>query len=65
MALKTEIQDTMKSAMKQGDRTTLDTLRLLLSVLHNEEIKGRRELTNEEVRKTIATLCKQRMESID
>jgi uncharacterized protein YqeY len=65
MALKAEIQDTMKSAMKQGDRTTLDTLRLLLSVLHNEEIKGRRELTDEEVRKAIATLCKQRMESID
>jgi uncharacterized protein YqeY len=64
MALKAEIQEAMKSAMKQGDRVTLDTLRLLLSALHNEEIKVRRELTDEEVQKTIATLCKQRTEAI-
>jgi uncharacterized protein len=65
MALKAGIQDAMKSAMKQGDRVALDTLRLLLSVLHNEEIKVRRELTDGEVQKVIATLCKQRMESIE
>lgn len=55
----------MKSAMKQGDRVALDTLRLLLSVLHNEEIKARRTLTDDEVQKAIATLCKQRLESIE
>lgn len=65
MALKAEIQEAMKSAMKQKDRIALDTLRLLLSALHNEEIKGRRELTDDEVLKTIATLCKQRTESIE
>jgi uncharacterized protein len=64
MALKAKIQEAMKSAMKQGDRVTLDTLRLLLSALHNEEIKARRELTDEEVQKTITTLCKQRTEAI-
>jgi uncharacterized protein len=44
---------------------TLSTLRLLLSAIHNEEIKARRELTAEEIQKTITTLCKQRNESIE
>lgn len=55
----------MKEAMRRGDRVTLSTLRLLLSALHNEEIKGRRELTPEEALKTVTTLCKQRQESIE
>lgn len=65
MGLKAEIQDGMKAALKSGDRLTLSTLRLLLSALHNEEIKGRRELTPEEILKTISSLCKQRQESIE
>lgn len=65
MELKVEIQDAVKAAMRRGDRVTLSTLRLLLSALHNEEIKGRRELTQEETLKTIASSCKQRQESIE
>ncbi|HXG51331.1 MAG TPA: GatB/YqeY domain-containing protein [candidate division Zixibacteria bacterium] len=65
MGLKAEIQAEMKSAMKRGERVTLDTLRLLLSALHNEEIRTRRELSDDEVRRTIASLCKQRTESIE
>jgi len=65
MALKAEIQDAMKAAMKGGDRTTLSTLRLLLSAIHNEEIKVRRELTPEEIQRAIASLSKQRSEAID
>ncbi|MCZ6623732.1 MAG: GatB/YqeY domain-containing protein [Deltaproteobacteria bacterium] len=65
MGLKVEIQDGMKAALKSGDRLTLSTLRLLLSALHNEEIKGRRELTLEEILKTISSLCKQRREAIE
>lgn len=65
MELKVEIQGAMKEAMRRGDRVTLSTVRLLLSALHNEEIKGRRELTQEEILKTITTLCKQRQESIE
>ncbi len=65
MALKAEIQNAVKSAMKTGDRVTLDTLRLVLSALHNQEIEVRRGLTDEEIQKTVATLCKQRTESID
>lgn len=65
MELKAEIQETIKSALKKSERVTIDTLRLLLATVHNEEIKVRRDLTNEEIEKSIAALCKQRMESID
>jgi uncharacterized protein YqeY len=63
MSLKAEIQDAMRAAMKSGDRLALSTLRLLLAALHNEEINSRRELTPEEIRRTISTLCKQRTEA--
>ena len=65
MSLKAEIQEAVKIALKSGDAVTLSTLRLLLSALHNEEIKLRKELTAEEIQKTIATLCKQRGEAIE
>jgi uncharacterized protein YqeY len=65
MSLKAEIQEAVKIALKSGDAVTLSTLRLLLSALHNEEIKLRRELTAEEIQKTISTLCKQRGEAIE
>ena len=63
MGLKAEIQEAVKAAMKTGDRLTLSTLRMLLAALHNEEIKARRELTTEEIHRTITTLCKQRTEA--
>ena len=64
MGLKTDIQDSIKTAMKGGDRLTVSALRLLLSAVHNEEINQRRELGADEVLRTIATLCKQRQEAI-
>ena len=65
MGLKTDIQDSIKAAMKSGDRLTVSALRLLLSAVHNEEIKQRRELAVEEILRTVATLCKQRQEAIE
>jgi uncharacterized protein YqeY len=65
MGLKSEVQDAVKAAMKGGDRVTLSTLRLLLAAIHNEEIRLRKELTTEEIQKTIATLRKQRSEAIE
>jgi hypothetical protein len=65
MPLKSEIQEAVKIALKSGDQVTLSTLRLLLSALHNEEIRVRRELSADEIQKTIATLCKQRSEAIE
>ena len=63
MVLKAEIQEAVKSAMKSADALTVSTLRLLLSAVHNEEIRIRKELTTEEIQKTIVTLCKQRSEA--
>ena len=65
MSLKAEIQEAVKAAMKSGDAATLSTLRLLLSALHNEEIRVRKELSAEEIQKIITTLCKQRNEAIE
>jgi uncharacterized protein len=65
MGLKVEIQEAMKAAMKGGDRLTVSTYRLLLSALHNEEIKSRKELNIEEIHRVVSTLCKQRAEAID
>lgn len=65
MGLKSEIQEAVKVALKSGDQLTLSTLRMLLAAIHNEEIRLRRELTTEEIQKTIATLCKQRNEAIE
>ena len=65
MGLKVEIQEAMKAAMKRGDRLTVSTYRLLLSALHNEEIKSRKELNTEEINRVVSTLCKQRAEAID
>jgi uncharacterized protein len=65
MGLKVEIQEAMKAAMKRGDRLTVSTYRLLLSALHNEEIKSRKELNTEEIHRVVSTLCKQRTEAID
>jgi uncharacterized protein YqeY len=65
MGLKVEIQEAMKAAMKSGDRLTVSTYRLLLSALHNEEIKSRKELNTEEIHRVVSTLCKQRAEAIE
>jgi uncharacterized protein YqeY len=65
MELKAEIQEAVKQSMKSGDRVTLSTLRLLLSAVHNEEIRVRKELSEEDIQRTITTLCKQRTEAID
>jgi uncharacterized protein YqeY len=65
MPLKAEIQEAVKTAMKSADAVTLSTLRFLLSAVHNEEIRVRKELTTEEIQKTIGTLCKQRNEAIE
>jgi uncharacterized protein YqeY len=65
MIVKGEIQEAVKLAMKSGDTITLSTLRLLLSAIHNEEIKVRKELSSDEIQRIVSTLCKQRTESIE
>lgn len=65
MGLKSEIEAASRQAMKARDRLTLSTLRLLLAAVHNEEIRVRRDLSDEDIQKTISTLGKQRAEAIE
>lgn len=65
MGLKADIQEAAKQAMKSRDQLTLSTLRLLLAAVHNEEIRVRRELSEEDIQRTIGTLGKQRAEAIE
>jgi uncharacterized protein len=65
MELKAGLQEAAKLALKSGDALRLSTLRLLLAAVHNEEIRLRREVSTEEVKKVVATLSKQRNESIE
>lgn len=61
---KAEIQNALKTAMKSGDRITVSTLRLLLSAIYNEEIRARKQLDGDEIKRIISTLRKQRAEAI-
>jgi uncharacterized protein len=59
------IEDDLKTALKAGDRVRVSTLRLLLSVIKNERIQVKRELTDEEVEAVIRRSVKQRKDSIE
>jgi len=67
MSLKEKITADLKDAMKSGDTTKRDTLRLLDSTIKNAEIeKKKREegLSDEEILEVIARAVKQRNDSI-
>jgi uncharacterized protein YqeY len=65
MGLKAGFQEAARAALKSGDTVKLSTLRLLLAAVHNEEIRLRRELGEDEIQKVVATLAKQRSEAIE
>ena len=65
MDLKTTIQNDLKTAMKAQDSLKLGTLRMLISEMKKREIDKRSALDEVETQKTIASLIKQRMESVE
>ena len=65
MPMREQLIDEMNSAMKAGDRPRLSTLRLLIASVKNREIDLKRELNDEEIYKVIATMARQRRESIE
>jgi uncharacterized protein YqeY len=65
MELKAELQEAARAALKSGDSVKLSTLRLLLAAVHNEEIRLRRDLGEDEIQKVVAILAKQRSEAIE
>lgn len=65
MSLKDTIQNEMKSAMKAQESVKLGALRMLLAEIQKREIDKRSPLDESEIQKAIATLVKQRNESIE
>ena len=66
--LKQKILDDLKSAMKAGDASKRDALRMLDSMIKNTEIeKKKREtgLTDEEIQEVIARAIKQRKDACE
>ena len=65
MSLSDQIMADMKSAMKNHDKTTLNTVRMIKSALMNEKIKLGHDLTPDEELTVLNREKKQREESID
>ena len=63
MKLLEKIINEMYLSMKSGDKTKANALRTLVSKLKDQQIKLRRDISDEEALKVIKTLVKQRRES--
>jgi uncharacterized protein len=64
MALRERLSDEMKDAMRARDDLRLSTIRLIRSAVKNRDIDLKRELNEQEIVELVATLGKQRRESI-
>ena len=65
MSLLKNITDDMYLSMKSGDKEKANTLRTLISKLKDQQIKLRKDISDEETLKIIKTLVKQRKESAE
>ena len=63
MRLLKKIIAEMHLSMKSGDREKASTLRILVAKLKDQEIKFRKEISDEETFRVIKTLVKQRKEA--
>lgn len=63
-ALKTQIQDAMKAAMKAGEKDRLAVIRLIMSALKQVEVDERIELDDGRIIVILDKMVKQRRESI-
>lgn len=64
MSLRARLSEEMKTAMKAKDTLRLSSIRLILSAVRNREIDLKKELDDQEIVEVIASLVKQRKESI-
>src|SRR6266480_4512618 len=64
MALRERLSEEMKEAMKGKDSLRLSSIRLIRSAVKNKDIELKREIAEQEIVEVIATLVKQRRESI-
>lgn len=64
MTLKEQLDNAMKAAMKARDDLRLSAVRMVRSAVKNREIETRTELDDQAVTDVLATMAKQRRESI-
>lgn len=62
--LKTKISEDMKSAMRSGEKFKLQTIRLILAAIKQQEVDTREVQTDENVLSILTKMQKQRRESI-
>jgi len=65
MSLKEQINNDIKTAMKEKNKATRDALRLITSAIKQVEVDQRVDLDDAEVIKIIAKMVKQRKDSIE
>ena len=69
MSLKKQIEDKLNSALKEKDKNTYPTLRLIVSAIKDAEIagrsKGNKELKDSDIVSLLKKMIKQRSESIE
>jgi len=63
--LKEKINSEMILAAKAKDKIKLSAIRMIKSALHNKEIDLKRELSDEELLQVLASIVKQRKDSIE
>ena len=54
----------MKAAMRSGEKSRLQTIRLILAAIKQQEVDTRKELTDQDVISVLTKMQKQRRESI-
>ena len=65
MGIPEQVQQDMVAAMRSRDELKLSTLRMVKSALKNKEIDKRGALDDKEAQQVLATLIKQRRDSIE
>lgn len=62
--LKDKLTEDMKSAMRGGEKLRLQTIRLILAAIKQQEVDTRKELTDQDIVTVLTKMHKQRRESI-
>lgn len=63
--MRENIQKEVGVALKAGEKEKLSTLRMLLSAIKYKEVDAKRQLNDEETLQVVATLIKQRQDSVE
>lgn len=65
MPLQDRLTEDLKQAMKARDQLRMDVIRMIKAAILNKEVELKKELDDAEVSRVMATLIKQRKESVE